>query len=122
MMMMLANGIQGAGPELDPLSFQRGLRSMPKRPPSPRWTLGGGYDIGDWSYIDYMTMVWWDPDYQHPGGSGLPGAYRHLFNGCMYTYDQLPTEPAPFQQEGVATPAEAEAVSHLPCPNEPSRA
>ena len=118
--MMIANGIQGAGPKLTVESFQKGLRSMPKRPPNPRWTLGGGFDIGDWSYVDYFSMVWWDPQTTHPGGSGLPGVWRHVHGGCMYTYEKLPSDPAPFQKSGVATPKEASeaAARGETCPTE----
>lgn len=56
----LANGMQMAGPRLSPQSFRDGLYAMGHNPPRAVWATGGGFGLGDPSYIDYVAEIWWD--------------------------------------------------------------
>jgi hypothetical protein len=106
---MVANGVQGAGPKLTPETFWQGLQKMPKRPPDPVWSIGGSFAPNDFTYADFMSLTYWDPEAQDPE-EDLPGANRWLWGGKRFALGELPTEPAPFQTgEGVVTGAEAEA-------------
>ncbi len=44
----IANGIQGAGPNLTPETFWQGLAKIPHRTPNPVWSIGGGYGPDEW--------------------------------------------------------------------------
>jgi hypothetical protein len=105
---MVVNGVQGAGAKLTPESFWDGLQKMPHRPPDPVWSIGGAFGPNDFTYSDFMSMVWWDPEAKDPE-EDLPGAYRWLYGGQRFARGQLPTEPAPFFQDGVITADEAQA-------------
>lgn len=93
------NGLQRAGPKLTPQSFMEGLMSMPKRTPVPKWSIGGGYGPGDYTYSDYVSLVWYDPFKPAPDERGQPGAYRHLNGGQRYALGQIPTEPLPWFED-----------------------
>ncbi len=90
------NGLQRAGPKLTPDSFMKGLMSMPRRPPDPKWSIGGGYGPGDYTYSDYVSLVWYDPLEPAPDEKNQPGAYRHLNGGQRYAIGQIPTQPLPW--------------------------
>jgi hypothetical protein len=81
----IANGIQEAGPDLTPESFQKGLYSMSallKKGARP-YSIGGGYGPGDHSFVDDFVEMWWDGSAIDPDG-GEPGAYRYPQNGKRF--------------------------------------
>ena len=100
-MLQYVNGIQRAGPNLTPETFMQGLQSMPRRPPDPIWSIGGGYGPNDYTYSDYVSLVWYDPTAPAPDERNLPGAYRHLDGGRRYAVGEIPTEPLPWFREGI---------------------
>jgi hypothetical protein len=103
-MLQIANGLQMAGPKLTPESFMTGLQRMPKRPPNnPIWAIAGGYSPGDYTYTDYVSMVWWDSNIQAPD-TNTKGAYRHVNGGQRYTFNEIPTTQAGFFKEGMEKP------------------
>lgn len=70
---LLAIGIQLAGPELTPSTFEAGLRSFPPaNGPLGRWDLTSGH-----STIPTPAVTTWDPD-AVSGMNGQPGAWRPL--------------------------------------------
>lgn len=84
-------GLQAAGPELTPESFQAGLFS---RDPTPNVITNPSQSFGDhdlWPYDDYngtddVTEVWWDPDATGPDeirneGRGM---WRYVDGGKRY--------------------------------------
>ena len=100
------NGLQMAGPGLTPDNFLNGLFKMPHRVPEPIWSIGGGYGPGDYTYADYVSLVWYDPTMPAPDELGQPGAYRHLNGGQRYKIGDIPTEALPWFTEGIASPPE----------------
>jgi hypothetical protein len=104
------NGIQLAGPALNPLTFQRGLFSMPphggyscKCKASPQASFGKwGFSVSPTDYVLYddNTMVWWDPDAEGPvngtGGFEGRGNWQYLFGGDRFPYRKLPGGDLPF--------------------------
>lgn len=93
---MLAIGVQLAGPNLTPESFEAGMFSYP----------GGTGPQGFWKFgpQDYTTVndfreIWWDPDRISPQNN-KPGSWVQLNGGARYTSDNVPQGPAPFFQDG----------------------
>lgn len=100
-MLQWANGIQMAGPNLRPETFMEGLGRMPSRPPDPVWAAAGGFGPGDHTYLDYVTLVWWDPNASPPENPSARGAYRYLDGGRRYRLGELPLQSRPFFREGI---------------------
>jgi hypothetical protein len=90
---MVATGIQQAGPTLTPLTFERGLQSMPgygswQQKHDPRlWFTKFG--TGDYTALSDVREVFWDPN-AVSGVNGKRGAYVALDNGRRYQPGQLP--------------------------------
>ena len=103
-LMALANGLQEAGPDLNPTTFRDGLRSMGARLyPNEPWAMGGGFAANDWTYIDTAAEIWWDPNAVDPE-QGRPGAWRWTANGRRYLPGEIPAgEPLVFK-EGITAP------------------
>ncbi|MCU1487224.1 MAG: hypothetical protein JWN67_3970 [Actinomycetia bacterium] len=85
-MYMLALGVQLAGPNLNPQTFEKGMFSYP----------GGSGPFGTWGFgpqnytptQDYR-VIWWDPD----GVSAYnneKGTYREAFGGQRFKAGQMP--------------------------------
>jgi hypothetical protein len=100
-LMQYANGIQAAGPNLNPQTFMQGLLKIPQRTPDPIWSVGGGYSPGDLTYPDWVDFVWWNSTDLAPDDSNGAGAYRHVYGGKKFRIGELPTEPVPFFKDGV---------------------
>ena len=99
----LANGIQLAGPSLNPETFRQGLHKVPARRPDPLWSMGGAFRPGDASYSDYAGIMWWDPTARDDRG-GL-GAYRWVRDGYKYSRGEIePGEPVVFRGGTPAPP------------------
>jgi hypothetical protein len=93
----IANGIQMAGPNLTPQSFERGLVRQGKRGSDPIWAVTGGFGPDDYSYSDAMAEIWWNPNTQ--SADGQPGAYMYVRNGKRFNPGELPKEePLVFKQ------------------------
>jgi hypothetical protein len=91
----LANGIQGAGPNLTPETFWEGLQKTPPRKPDPIWSIGGGYGPNDFTYMDYGGIIWWDPKGKEPTSTS-DGAWQWVYKGMRWRQGELPTEPLPW--------------------------
>ncbi len=91
---MIATGIQQAGPTLTPLTFERGLLSMPgfgswKQKKDPRlWLTKFGSQ--DYTAISDVRQVYWDPNAVSPV-NGKRGAYIALDKGRRYEAGELPS-------------------------------
>ena len=81
----IANGIQEAGPDLTPESFEKGLFSMSDRlrEGSRPYAIGGGYGPGDHAFVDDFVEMWWDVNATDPDG-GEPAAYRYPQEGKRF--------------------------------------
>jgi hypothetical protein len=86
-MYMLALGVQLAGPNLNPQTFEKGMFSYP----------GGSGPFGTWAFgpqqytptQDYR-VIWWDPD-GISAYNNQKGTYREAFGGRRFKAGTLPT-------------------------------
>jgi hypothetical protein len=79
-LLLLAAGIQQAGPNLTPASFQQGLYatqfSNAGHGAAPYWQAAVGFGPGDHSFYDDAAAVWYSPSAQsYTTDQGNPGAY-----------------------------------------------
>jgi hypothetical protein len=89
-MYLLALGVQLAGPNLTPQSFEKGMFSYP----------GGTGPFGTWGFgpqkytptQDYR-VIWWDPD-GISAYNNEKGTYREAFGGRRFKAGTLPTTDA----------------------------
>lgn len=91
---MVATGIERAGPQLTPLTYERGLLSMPgfgswqqKHDPRLWFTKFGS---ADYTAISDARQVFWDPNATSPV-NGKRGAYIALDGGRRYQAGELPS-------------------------------
>lgn len=88
-LLVLAIGLQMAGPNLTPETFAAGMYAYPRR----------SGDAGTWRFspdnhtgvID-ARAIWWDPD-ARSSFNGQPGTY--VDDGTRYVIGALPSEPPP---------------------------
>jgi hypothetical protein len=86
-MYVIAIGIQMAGPDLTPQTFQQGMYNYPRASgPAGSW----GFGPGDYTPMDDAMVIWWNPDAESPY-NGKRGAYQT--DGRRYRPGQWPTEP-----------------------------
>jgi hypothetical protein len=101
----LAGGVQHAGTNLTPESFWQGLKKQPCRVPDPIWSIGGCYRdpdpvtylLGDYTYSDYASFMWFDNAGDDPDSSSA-GAWCYMNNGARYKIGEIPDEPLPFRK------------------------
>jgi hypothetical protein len=90
-MYMLAIGIQMAGPNLNPQTFQAGMYDYPPQSgPVGLWDFGPG----DHTTADDVREIYWDPN-AVSSYNGQPGAYIGVNESARYLRDQLPSGPFP---------------------------
>jgi hypothetical protein len=93
---MLAIGLQMAGPNLTPQSFEAGMFAYPGGSgPRGLWKFGEG----DYTTTDDFREIWWDPN-RISGQNDRPGAWVQLGGGARYTGATVPHAPAPYFKEG----------------------
>ena len=102
-MLMLVDGIQEAGPNLTPESFQAGLFKMGHRFPVEPWAIGGGFGPGDYSYMDNVGEVWYSLGAQNPE-NGSPGAYVWSYAAKRFKRGEIPSDDGQLFHHGVTTP------------------
>lgn len=100
--LQFANGVQAAGPKLTPLTFRDALFKIGHRFYPQPWAVGGGFGPGDWTYMDNMAEIWWDPTAPKPE-NGSPGAYSWVRNGQRYREGELPVEDPLVFSDGTAS-------------------
>jgi hypothetical protein len=99
MNMMLA-GIQLAGAKLSPTSFEAALFQLGHRYGQTPWSIGGGYGPDDYSYMDNVGEVWFDPSALAPE-NGRPGAYRWTFGGARAKRGQISGDTSQLRVSGI---------------------
>ena len=83
---LLAIGIQGAGPELTPETFQQGMFDYPGGDgPAGTW----GFGPGNYSAPENFREIYWDPQ-ATSNFNGQPGAYVETDPGVRHFPGQLP--------------------------------
>ena len=85
-MLMIASGIQMAGPNLTPFSFEAGLKNWPGGT-GPYGTFGFG--PADYTPTRDYRIIWWDRDAISIVNSA-PGSYRVAFGGERYAPGKFP--------------------------------
>ncbi len=99
----MLDGIQEAGPELTPETFQEGLFKMGHRFPAEPWAIGGGFGPDDYSYMDNVGEVWFNLNAVNPENSA-PGAYVWSYEAKRFKRGELPADDGQLFQHGVTTP------------------
>ncbi|HEV7688538.1 MAG TPA: ABC transporter substrate-binding protein [Acidimicrobiia bacterium] len=93
---VIAIGIQMAGPDLTPTTFQQGMFNYPRATgPAGSW----GFGPGDYTPMDDAMVIWWNPDADSPY-NGKRGAYQS--DGKRYRPGQWPREPIPVHPGGAS--------------------
>ena len=95
-MYLLAIGIQMAGPNLNPQTFEAGMFAYPGGTgPRGLW----GFGEGDYTPTDDFREIWWDPN-RISGQNNEKGAWVQLNGGARWSPRNPPTGPAGFFKEG----------------------
>ena len=95
-MYLLAIGVQMAGPNLTPQTFEAGMFQYPDSlGPRGSW----GFGPGDYTPTDDFREIWWDPDRISPQNNKA-GAWVQLNGGARYSPSNAPRGPAGFFREG----------------------
>ena len=83
--LLLFDGLQQAGPDLTPASFQRGVWSLP---PSVQDASMGGWSFGPGHYTtpSDFQIVYWSNQAKGPV-TGLPGTFIACNGGAFYLYE-----------------------------------
>jgi hypothetical protein len=88
-MYMLATGIQMAGPNLTPDSFEAGMFAYPKKQgPAGLW----GYGENDYTPQDDVREIYWDPNKPSPYNS-KPGTWVDPAPGTRYPKGNIAAGP-----------------------------
>ena len=91
---VIAVGVQMAGPDLTPATFQQGMFNYPRASgPAGSW----GFGPGDHTPMDDAMAIWWNPDADSPY-NGRKGAYQS--DGKRYRPGEWPREPIAVQPGG----------------------
>lgn len=85
------SGIQGAGPNLNPQTFEQAMYALGHKFGQTNWNFGGGYGPDDKGFIDDVGIVYWDSDARNID-DGTPGAYVWIQGGRRFQRGQLPTD------------------------------
>jgi hypothetical protein len=99
-LVMMMNGIQEAGPRLSQKSFDEALLRLGHRYPAEPWAIGGGFGPDDYSYMDDINEIWWDPSAVAPNG-GWQGAYRYTARAKRFKRGELTTDASELFVNGV---------------------
>ena len=95
-MYLLAIGLQMAGPNLTPQTFEAGMFAYPGGSgPRGSWKFGPS----DYTPTDDFREIWWDPN-RISGQNNKNGAWVQLNGGRRYLATNAPTGPAGFFKEG----------------------
>ncbi|MBA2607933.1 MAG: hypothetical protein H0U92_03245 [Actinobacteria bacterium] len=105
-LVMLMNGIQEAGPKLNQASFDAALSRLGRRYPPEPWAIGGGYGPDDYTYMDNISELWWDPNAAPPEGKG---AYRWTRGGARYKRGEFDGDDSQLFTKGVVNPGGPES-------------
>lgn len=79
-LVLLAYGIQAAGPKLSPSTFDRGLHAIPAKPADDPFRPAAYFSADNYSFVKDAAEIWWDPAGIAPGDS-RPGCFRLVGDG-----------------------------------------
>jgi hypothetical protein len=84
-LLLLASGIQSAGPDLTPQNFERGLRSSqfpnPGAGQAPYWQASVGFGPNRHSMISDLALWWWDSASRREGYATSRGQFCYVNRG-----------------------------------------
>lgn len=93
-MLMLASGIQLAGPDLNPTTFAEGLMRArfpnPKHGDAPYWQGHVGFGAGDHTAVNDAAIVWLTRSQRSPWDN-QPGTTCHALRGKRYRTGEFPS-------------------------------
>jgi hypothetical protein len=94
--LMLAIGLQMAGPNLTPQTFEAGMFAYPGGTgPQGTWHFGPG----DYTPMDDFREIWWSNERISPQNN-KPGTWVQLNGGRRYFAGQVPKGRAPYFEQG----------------------
>jgi hypothetical protein len=99
--LLLASGIQMAGPNLTPETFEQGLaKTLFPNPSTPLMTGSVGFNdpLRSHSFTKDGTELWWSNTAPDPYPSGGPGAYCYVDGGARHRKGGWPHGGDPFFQ------------------------
>lgn len=92
-LLLLASGIQLAGPRLTPETFRAGLQEAAfPNPPHPIMAGDVGFGAGGTTMTQDGAEIWWDPNATDPYGDSGPGAFCWVESGRRYGLGQWPKQ------------------------------
>ncbi len=93
-LLVLASGIQMAGPNLTPKTFQEGMFKAYFPPPGsgrdPLYYAGGGFSPGDHTMVQDGTMIWYSQSEMGYTTNVRRGTFCYIKNGLRYGLGQWP--------------------------------
>lgn len=103
-LLIIASGIQGAGPNLTPETFAAALQSTefpnPGAAGPPLYQPRAGFGVGDHAFIEDVSLTYWDPTVR-PYDDPQLGTYCYVNGGARYRLGEWPTDTvAKFYPEG----------------------
>jgi hypothetical protein len=97
-LMVLASGIEWAGPNLTPQTFGAALLKLkfpnPNAGASPWWQAHVGFGPGDHTWFDDATPVFWNQNVTSREVAQPTGAYCYIHSGTRYRLGQWPADSA----------------------------
>ena len=106
-LLLIASGIQQAGPHLTPQTFEQGLQQTrfpnPGADGPPYYQARVGFGPGNHSMIDTFAPIWFDPNaasyaYNTEGGQQSTGAFCYVNRGVRFALGEWPTGEPAFRQ------------------------
>jgi len=98
-LLLLASGIQMAGPNLTPQTFQQGMfkARFPAKGSgrAPLFEVGGGFGPGDHSWADDAAVIWYSPTGPSYTTNQRRGTYCYVEHGRRWGIGQWPRGPMP---------------------------
>lgn len=97
---VLAAGIQMAGPNLTPKTFEAALQKTrfpnPNAGAAPFFQARVGFPGGRHTFTDDATLYWYSPSEPGTVDAGVPGSVCYVRRGIRYTASTFPTTDADF--------------------------
>jgi hypothetical protein len=83
-------GIENAGPRIDPGTFRDGMWKIKVVKPTQRTDNLFGYGPGDYSGSQDAVEVWFNPTKNTRTAKDPPGEFEYVADGMRYTFGQFP--------------------------------
>jgi hypothetical protein len=86
-------GIENAGPRIDPGTFRDGMWKIKVVQPKSRTDNLFGYGPGDYAGSQDAVEVWFNPTKNTRTAKDPPGEFEYVADGMRYTFGQFPKAP-----------------------------